>query len=66
MSHFLSGYIIYYKKEYGSWKSEEVFGDIYTYTVGNLQCGMRYEFYITAMDGNGEKSEVITGRTSGR
>ncbi|CAL1295381.1 unnamed protein product, partial [Larinioides sclopetarius] len=61
-----SGYIIYYKKEYGSWKSEEVFGDIYTYTVGNLQCGMRYEFYITAMDGNGEKSEIITGRTSGR
>ncbi|GFW88105.1 down syndrome cell adhesion molecule-like protein Dscam2 [Trichonephila clavipes] len=59
-------YIISYKKEYGSWKSEEIFGDLNTYTIGNLQCGMRYDFYITAIDGNGEKSEIITGRTSGR
>ncbi|GFQ65190.1 down syndrome cell adhesion molecule-like protein Dscam2 [Trichonephila clavata] len=54
------------QKEYGSWKSEEIFGDLNTYTIGNLQCGMRYDFYITVIDGNGEKSEIITGRTSGR
>ncbi|GIY33623.1 down syndrome cell adhesion molecule-like protein Dscam2 [Caerostris extrusa] len=62
----VNGYIIFYKKEYGYWKSEEVFGDINTYTLSNLQCGMRYDIYITTIDGNDEKSEIITGRTSGR
>ncbi|XP_035208461.1 Down syndrome cell adhesion molecule homolog [Stegodyphus dumicola] len=61
-----TGYVIHYKKDYGSWKTEEVYGDVNTYTLNNLQCGMRYDFYITAMNGNGEQSETVSGRTSGR
>ncbi|KAG8187492.1 hypothetical protein JTE90_027214 [Oedothorax gibbosus] len=61
-----SGYAIRYKKEYGSWKSEEVYGDSDTHTVGNLHCGMRYEFYITAVGGSLEQSDIVTARTSGR
>ncbi|XP_071041968.1 cell adhesion molecule Dscam1 isoform X3 [Parasteatoda tepidariorum] len=60
------GFIVHYKKEYGTWRAEEVFGDLNTYTLINLQCGMRYEFYITNANGNGEQSEIVETRTSGR
>lgn len=46
--------------------SEEVFGDLNTYTVTNLHCGMRYDFYITTLNGNGEQSDIVSARTSGR
>ncbi|XP_071033639.1 cell adhesion molecule Dscam1-like [Parasteatoda tepidariorum] len=61
-----TGFIVHYKKEYGTWKQEDVIGDINTHSIENLHCGMRYEFYVTDASGSGEQSEIVSTRTTGR
>ncbi|XP_067138802.1 cell adhesion molecule Dscam1-like isoform X2 [Centruroides vittatus] len=64
----LKGVFLYYRKEYGEWKEIEVRSEQDSFMFENLNCGMRYEFYLTPFNdvGKGEKSDIIFGRTTGR
>ncbi|XP_071040725.1 cell adhesion molecule Dscam1 isoform X2 [Parasteatoda tepidariorum] len=63
----ITGYYIFFKKEYETWEERQVPGHQTSYTFQDLYCGSHYQFYIVAYNavGKGKPSEVIAGKTSG-
>ncbi|KAG8201074.1 hypothetical protein JTE90_002747 [Oedothorax gibbosus] len=63
----VTGYYIYFKKEYETWEERQVAGHQTTYTFQDLYCGSHYQFYIVAYNGvgKGKPSDVVAGKTSG-
>lgn len=64
----ITGYTILYKQENGQWEEIDVPGDKLSYTLQNLQCGSRYQFYIFAYNeiGKSDHSDIISVTTLGR
>uniref|UniRef100_T1J836 Down syndrome cell adhesion molecule-like protein Dscam2 n=1 Tax=Strigamia maritima TaxID=126957 RepID=T1J836_STRMM len=61
------GFTIHFKREYGEWEEIFVGADHLTYTLFNLECGTRYQMYVTARNkiGVGDASQILTARTKG-
>lgn len=66
-SDSIRGYIIYYKRDYGEWEEIGVKADYDSYTLENLDCGTRYQVYMTAFNaiGWGNASVVLLTKTKG-
>ncbi|XP_022243949.1 Down syndrome cell adhesion molecule-like protein Dscam2 isoform X2 [Limulus polyphemus] len=62
------GYLLSYRREYGSWEEMEIPPDRQTATIKNLHCGTRYLLRIAAVSQitAGEYSKPIYGRTEGK
>ena len=65
----VSQFILYYKKLTSNldWKEMPITTKEMTHTIGNLECGQSYEFYMTAHNsvGKSEPSAPVLGRTQG-
>ncbi|GFY40217.1 down syndrome cell adhesion molecule homolog [Trichonephila inaurata madagascariensis] len=66
-SNPITGYYLYFKKEYETWEERQIPGHQTTYVFQDLYCGSHYQFYIVAYNavGKGKPSEVVAGKTSG-
>ncbi|GIY01322.1 down syndrome cell adhesion molecule [Caerostris darwini] len=66
-SNPITGYYLYFKKEYETWEERQIPGHQTTYIFQDLYCGSHYQFYIVAYNavGKGKPSEVIAGKTAG-
>lgn len=60
----MSGYIVYYKVEKGDWEEIPIYADKLRYTVKNLACGKRYQFYIIPFNSAGKFIMIIDQRKS--
>ncbi|XP_071538392.1 cell adhesion molecule Dscam1-like [Panulirus ornatus] len=62
------GYYLYEKREFGEWRRVEVPADADSYTLTGLQCGTRYQVYVSAYNhvGASQPSEAIPTKTLGR
>ncbi|XP_076034195.1 cell adhesion molecule Dscam1-like isoform X3 [Oratosquilla oratoria] len=62
------GYYLHEKREFGEWRRVEVPSDAASYTFTGLQCGARYQVYISAFNhvGVSQPSDAIPTRTDGR
>ncbi|XP_067138856.1 cell adhesion molecule Dscam1-like [Centruroides vittatus] len=63
----INGYTILYKQENGQWEEMDVPGDQLSYTLQNLQCGTRYQFYMYAYNeiGKSDHSDITSVTTLG-
>ncbi|CAL1268402.1 unnamed protein product [Larinioides sclopetarius] len=66
-SNPITGYYLYFKKEYETWEERQIPGHQTSYVFQDLYCGSHYQFYIVAYNsvGKGKPSEVVAGKTSG-
>ncbi|XP_063845297.1 cell adhesion molecule Dscam1-like isoform X4 [Scylla paramamosain] len=62
------GYYLHKKREFGEWQRVEVPEDADSYTLTGLQCGTRYQVYVTAFNhvGASQPSDAIPTKTLGR
>ncbi|CAL4081431.1 unnamed protein product, partial [Meganyctiphanes norvegica] len=62
------GYYLYMKREFGEWRRVEVPAEADSYTLTGLQCGSRYQVYVTAYNhvGTSDKADSIPTKTLGR
>ncbi|XP_047475797.1 Down syndrome cell adhesion molecule-like protein Dscam2 isoform X2 [Penaeus chinensis] len=62
------GYYLYEKREFGEWRRIEVPAVADSYTLTGLQCGTRYQVYVTAYNhvGASQPSDAIPTKTLGR
>ncbi|XP_068223029.1 cell adhesion molecule Dscam1-like isoform X2 [Palaemon carinicauda] len=62
------GYYLHEKKEFGEWRRMEVPADADSYTLTGLQCGTRYQVYVSAYNhvGVSPASDIIPTKTLGR
>ncbi|GAB6032244.1 Down syndrome cell adhesion molecule-like protein 1 [Chamberlinius hualienensis] len=60
-------YILNWRRETGEWKEITVGSDLRSYSLKNLDCGTKYEIYLTAFNkiGQGQPSEFIIASTNG-
>ncbi|XP_076342768.1 cell adhesion molecule Dscam1-like isoform X2 [Tachypleus tridentatus] len=68
-SHYnIEGYLLSYRREYGSWEEMKIPPHKQTATIKNLHCGTRYLLRIAAISQTsiGEYSKPIYGRTEGK
>ncbi|XP_076361336.1 cell adhesion molecule Dscam1-like isoform X2 [Tachypleus tridentatus] len=65
--NIITGYFIYYKKQYGTWEERQTMSDQESYTFRDLFCGSHYHFYLVAYNsaGKGENSDVVAAKTQG-
>ncbi|KAK7021096.1 hypothetical protein SK128_026418, partial [Halocaridina rubra] len=63
----IMGYYLYEKREFGEWRRVEVPADADSYTLTGLQCGTRYQVYVSAYNhvGVSQPSESIPSKTLG-
>ncbi|GAB6033414.1 Down syndrome cell adhesion molecule-like protein 1 [Chamberlinius hualienensis] len=63
----IRGYILSYKSEFGHWSEVHIEKHMESYTLTRLQCGIRYQLYLSALNkiGVGPPSQNITTRTKG-
>ncbi|XP_071549821.1 cell adhesion molecule Dscam1-like [Panulirus ornatus] len=64
----LLGYYLHEKREFGEWRRMEVPADADSYTLTGLQCGTRYQVYVSAYNhvGASQPSDAIPTKTLGR
>ncbi|KAK3872049.1 hypothetical protein Pcinc_022840 [Petrolisthes cinctipes] len=64
----LAGYYLNEKREFGEWRQVEVPADADSYTLTGLQCGTRYQVYVSAFNhvGVSQPSDTIPTKTLGR
>ncbi|KAG7174552.1 Down syndrome cell adhesion molecule-like protein 2-like 6 [Homarus americanus] len=62
------GYYLHEKREFGEWRRVEVPPDADSYTLTGLQCGTRYQVYVSAYNhvGASQPSDAIPTKTLGR
>ena len=63
----IKGYVLHTRKDVGEWKETTLGSEIRSYRLNNLDCGTRYEVYLSAFNkiGIGAPSEVLTMSTNG-
>ncbi|GAB6033412.1 Down syndrome cell adhesion molecule-like protein 1 [Chamberlinius hualienensis] len=63
----IQGYYLYYKREFGEWDTVQLGPKISRYNLETLDCGTRYQLYMTAFNkiGVGFPSEVVVTKTKG-
>ena len=44
----LRGFVVSYKKNYGEWREKSVPPSQHRYIIEDLQCGTKYQFFVTA------------------
>ncbi|XP_050441202.1 cell adhesion molecule Dscam2 isoform X2 [Adelges cooleyi] len=61
------GYIINYKREHGDWEEIQIDGKSHSRVLQNLNCGTKYQVYITAFNkiGTGLPCDIMTAYTKG-
>ncbi|XP_047108457.1 Down syndrome cell adhesion molecule-like protein 1 homolog isoform X1 [Schistocerca piceifrons] len=62
------GYTLYFKREFGEWEKVIVQAEDKNFTLGNLQCGSKYQLYLQAFNhmGNSSPTKNITAYTQGK
>ncbi|GIY38384.1 down syndrome cell adhesion molecule [Caerostris darwini] len=63
----VSGYVLHHKRENGPWQESHIAGDQSSYLMPDLQCGTKYQFFLTSYNsaGKGEPSEILVAKTEG-
>ncbi|GFQ82593.1 down syndrome cell adhesion molecule-like protein Dscam2 [Trichonephila clavata] len=64
----VQGYILYHKWDMGDWQETELSATEMEYSLYELKCGSRYQFYVTAFNsvGRGVPSDILRTKTDGR
>ena len=63
----LIAYRLHYHREFGDWERVEISPEQNSYSLHQLKCGTKYQFYIHAVNdfGAGERTETIPASTAG-
>ncbi|XP_046988949.1 Down syndrome cell adhesion molecule homolog [Schistocerca americana] len=63
----VQGHYLFYKKEFGEWEQVRLPAEERNWTLGELQCGTRYQLYLQAFnqEGRGAATPTATVRTLG-
>lgn len=63
-----TGYYLHEKREFGEWRRVEVPANANSYTLTGLQCGTRYQVYVSAFNqvGASQPSDAIPTKTLGQ
>ncbi|GAB6027127.1 Down syndrome cell adhesion molecule-like protein 1, partial [Chamberlinius hualienensis] len=63
----IKGYALNMRRDGTDWKEINLGADVRSYRLNNLDCGTRYEIYMTAFNkiGMGEQSEILSVATNG-
>ncbi|XP_049771919.1 Down syndrome cell adhesion molecule-like protein 1 homolog [Schistocerca cancellata] len=63
----VQGHYLFYKKEFGEWEQVRLAAEDRNWTLGELQCGTRYQLYLQAFnqEGRGAATPTATVRTLG-
>lgn len=64
---FVAGYHLNYKREFGEWEKIKLSSDKFNYTLGGLQCGTKYQFFLRAFNqlGMSNPTDILPTRTQG-
>ncbi|KAJ9581127.1 hypothetical protein L9F63_023697, partial [Diploptera punctata] len=60
-------YYLNYKREFGEWEKIKLPADKMNYTLGGLQCGTKYQFFLRAFNqlGMSNPTDILPTRTQG-
>ncbi|XP_049948085.1 Down syndrome cell adhesion molecule-like protein 1 homolog [Schistocerca serialis cubense] len=63
----IKGYYLHFKREFGEWEKIKIPAHDMSFTLNNLQCGTRHQFYLQAFNQLGQSSptSTISQRTQG-
>ncbi|XP_069693703.1 cell adhesion molecule Dscam1-like [Periplaneta americana] len=67
LGNTIQGYHLNYKREFGEWEKIKLSSDKFNYTLGGLQCGTKYQFFLRAFNqlGMSNPTDILPTRTQG-